>query len=106
MFVTSLLEGLDTYIMLFDSLPGERRRKLVKRAVKAAREELPSKLRDKYELLDAEEEHENIGEIGWRAAMENKEPDKIMEFLQLIEIAGELIQRMRIPQWEGARGDK
>ena len=41
-FVTSLLEGLDTYIMLFDSLPGERRRKLVKRAVKAAREELPS----------------------------------------------------------------
>tara|TARA_B100000963_G_scaffold308633_1_gene284166 strand:+ start:5726 stop:6361 length:636 start_codon:yes stop_codon:yes gene_type:complete len=105
-FVTSLLEGLDTYIMLFDSLPGERRRKLVKRAVKAAREELPSKLRDKYELLDAEEEHENIGEIGWRAAMENKEPDKIMEFLQLIEIAGELIQRMRIPQWEGARGDK
>ncbi len=105
-FVTSLLEGLDTYIMLFDSLPGERRRKLVKRAVKAAREELPSELRDKYELLDAEEEHENIGEIGWRAAMENKEPDKIMEFLQLIEIAGELIQRMRIPQWEGARGDK
>ena len=38
--------------------------------------------------------------------MEGKEPDEIMEFLQLIEIAGELIQRMRIPQWEGSRGDK
>ena len=105
-FVTALLKGLDTYIMLFDSLPGERRRKLVKRAVKAARDELPPELRNTYELLEAEEEHDRIGEIGWRAAMESKEPDKIMEFLQLIEIAGELIQRMRIPQWEGARGDK
>lgn len=105
-FVTRLLEGLDTYIILFDSLPSERRRKLIKRAVKAAREELPSDLQDSYELLDAEKEHERIEELGWRAAMEGKEPDKIMEFLQLIEIAGELIQRMRIPQWEGSRGAK
>ena len=105
-FVTRLLEGLDTYIILFDSLPSERRRKLIKRAVKAAREELPPGLQDSYELLDAEKEHERIEELGWRAAMEGKEPDKIMEFLQLIEIAGELIQRMRIPQWEGSRGAK
>ena len=105
-FVTRLLEGLDTYIILFDSLPNERRRKLIKRAVKAAREELPPGLQDSYELLDAEKEHERIEELGWRAAMEGKEPDKIMEFLQLIEIAGELIQRMRIPQWEGSRGAK
>ncbi|HCQ39792.1 MAG: hypothetical protein CMP30_12730 [Roseibacillus sp.] len=105
-FVGRLLEGLDTYIILFDSLPNERRRKLIKRAVKAAREELPPGLQDSYELLDAEKEHERIGELGWRAAMEGKEPDKIMEFLQLIEIAGELIQRMRIPQWEGSRGAK
>lgn len=105
-FVARLLEGLDTYIMLFDSLPAERRRKLVKRAVKAAREELPPDLQGSYELLDAEEEHERIGQTGWRVAMEGKEPDEIMEFLQLIEIAGELIQRMRIPQWEGSRGDK
>ena len=74
--------------------------------MRAARDELPPELRNTYELLEAEEEHDRIGEIGWRAAMESKEPDKIMEFLQLIEIAGELIQRMRIPQWEGARGDK
>jgi hypothetical protein len=74
--------------------------------VKAAREELPPDLQGSYELLDAEEEHERIGQTGWRAAMEGKEPDEIMEFLQLIEIAGELIQRMRIPQWEGSRGDK
>ena len=105
-FVTRLLEGLDTYIIPFDSLPSERRRKLIKRAVKAAREELPSDLQDSYELLDAEKEHERIEELGWRAAMEGKEPDKIMEFLQLIEIVGELIQRMRIPQWEGSRGAK
>ena len=38
--------------------------------------------------------------------MEGKDPDEIMEFLQLIEIAGELIQRMRIPQWEGQLGGK
>ena len=105
-FVTSVLESLDTYITLFDSLPSERRRKLIKRAVKAAKEELPAGLRDSYKLLDAEEEHGRIEEAGWRAAMEGKDPDEIMEFLQLIEIAGELIQRMRIPQWEGQLGGK
>ena len=104
--MTSVLEGLDTYITLFDSLPSERRRKLIKRAVKAAKEELPAGLRDSYKLLDAEEEHGRIEEAGWRAAMEGKDPDEIMEFLQLIEIAGELIQRMRIPQWEGQLGGK
>ena len=103
-FVTRLLKGLDTYIMLFDSLPSERRRKLIKRAVKAAREELPADLQESYQLLDAESEHDRIEEVGWRVAMAGKDPDEIMEFLQLIEIAGELIQRMRIPQWEGPGG--
>ena len=38
--------------------------------------------------------------------MKGKSPDQVMEYLQLIEIAGELIQRMRIPKWEGSSRDK
>ena len=38
--------------------------------------------------------------------MKGKSPDQIMEYLQLIEIAGELIQRMRIPKWEGQIRDE
>ena len=105
-FVALLLEGLDSYIVLFDALPGDRRRKLIRRSVKAAKEELPPDLLSTYELLDAEEEQEKIGEMGWRAAMKGKSPDQVMEYLQLIEIAGELIQRMRIPKWEGSSRDK
>ena len=105
-FVALLLEGLDSYIVLFDALPGDRRRKLIRRSVKAAKEELPPDLLSSYELLDAEEEQEKIGEMGWRAAMKGKSPDQVMEYLQLIEIAGELIQRMRIPKWEGSSRDK
>lgn len=105
-FVALLLEGLDSYIVLFDALPGDRRRKLIRRSVKAAKEELPPDLLSTYELLDAEEEQEKIGEMGWRVAMKGKSPDQVMEYLQLIEIAGELIQRMRIPKWEGSSRDK
>ena len=105
-FVALLLEGLDSYIVLFDALPGDRRRKLIRRSVKAAKEELPPDLLSSYELLDAEEEQEKIGEMGWRAAMKGKSRDQVMEYLQLIEIAGELIQRMRIPKWEGSSRDK
>ncbi len=105
-FVDLLLEEIEPYIVPFDALPGEHRRKLIKRAVKAAREELPPDLLGSYELLDAEVEQEKIGELGWRAATKGKSPDQIMEYLLLIEIAGELIQRMRIPKWEGSSRDK
>lgn len=106
LFVNLLLEQIDPYIVLFDALPVERRRKLIKRAVRAAREELPPELLGSYEILSAEEEQERIGETGWRRAMKGKSPDQIMEYLQLIEIAGELIQRMRIPKWEGQIRDE
>ena len=106
LFVNLLLEQIDPYIVLFDALPVERRRKLIKRAVRAAREELPPELLGSYEILSAEEEQERIGETGWRRAMKGKSPDQIMEYLQLIEIAGELIQRMRIPKWEGQTRDE
>lgn len=106
LFVDLLLEEFEPYIVPFDALPGEHRRKLIKRAVKAAREELPPELLRSYEILDAEEVQEEIGETGWRMAMKGKSPDQIMEYLQLIEIAGELIQRMRIPKWEGQSRDK
>jgi len=106
LFVNLLLEQIDPYIALFDALPVERRRKLIKRAVKVAREELPPELRGSYEILSAGEEQEKIGETGWRRAMKGKSPDQIMEYLQLIEIAGELIQRMRIPKWEGQSRDE
>ena len=106
LFVTLLLEEFEPYIAVFDALPSERRRKLIKRAVKAAKEELPPGLLSRYEILDAEEDQEGIGETGWRMAMKGKSPDQVMEYLQLIEIAGELIQRMRIPKWEGQSLDK
>lgn len=105
-FVDLLLEGLDHYIGAFDGRPSEGRRKLIKQAMKAARKELPADLQSGYEILDAEEEYDRIGEAGLRAAMEEMGPDEIMEFLPLIEIAVELIQRMRIPQWEGLRGGR
>ena len=106
LFVDLILEEFEPYIVPFDALPGEHRRKLIKRAVKAAREELPPELLRSYEILDAEEVQEEIGETGWRMAMKGKSPAQIMEYLQLIEIAGELIQRMRIPKWEGQSRDK
>lgn len=106
LFVNLLLEQIDPYIVLFDALPVERRRKLIKRAVRAAREEIPPELLGSYEILSAGEEQERIGETGWRRAMKGKSPDQIMEYLQLIEIAGELIQRLRIPKWEGQIRDE
>ena len=106
LFVNLLLKQIDPYIVLFDALPVERRRKLIKRAVRAAREELPPELLGSYEILSAGEEQERIGETGWRRAMKGKSPDQIMEYLQLIEIAGELIQRLRIPKWEGQIRDE
>ena len=106
LFVALLREEVDPYIALFDALSPDRRRKLIKRAVKTAKEELPPELLRSYEVLDAEERQEEIGEKGWRGAMEGKSPDQIMEYLQLIEIAGELMQRMRIPKWEGQSRDR
>ena len=69
-FVDLLLEGLDHYIGAFDGRPSEGRRKLIKQAMKAARKELPADLQSGYEILDAEEEYDRIGEAGLRAAME------------------------------------
>ncbi|HJM63477.1 MAG: hypothetical protein QF405_11295 [Roseibacillus sp.] len=106
LFVNLLLEQIDPYIVLFDALPVERRRKLIKRSVRVAREELPPELLGSYEILNAGEEQKRIGEAGWRRAMKGKSPDQIMEYLQLIEIAGELIQRLRIPKWEGQIRDE
>ena len=106
LFVDLLLEEFEHEIVLFDAFPSDRRRKFIKGAVKAAREELPPELLRSYEILDAEEVQEEIGETGWRMAMKGKSPDQIMEYLQLIEIAGELMQRMRIPKWEGQSRDR
>ena len=106
LFVNLLLEQIDPYIVLFDALPVEHRRKLIKRSVRVAREELPPELLGSYEILNAGEEQKRIGEAGWRRAMKGKSPDQIMEYLQLIEIAGELIQRLRIPKWEGQIRDE
>ena len=106
LFVESVVSSLETYIVIFDAMPPEARKKLSKKAVKEARDELPEELLSKYSILEDTEGRDRIGEVGWRAALEEKSPDEAMELLQLIEIAGELNQRRRMPRWEGGQGNE
>lgn len=100
LFVALLLKPLDLQITLFDALSKERREKELKRAFGAAEEELPPAQLDRLNAVLGEKIREQIGIVGWRAAMEGKGPDEIMAYLQVLDIVGELLQRKRMPHRE------
>jgi hypothetical protein len=106
LFVDLILKQLDPYLTAFDALPEERREKFLNKALKEAEVEFTPEQGARFKELYDEGTREKIAVAGWREAMKDKSPDQIMEHLKLIEIAGELLQRIRIPKWEGRDRDE
>jgi hypothetical protein len=106
LFLSLIIEQMEPLIAAFDNLTQERRERFIKRALKEMEHEFPPEHLAEYRILQNEKLQDQIIRLGWRDSMEGKRPDDILEYLQLMEIAGELLQRIRVPKWEGRDRDE
>ena len=95
---------LARWMSAFEGLPEEDKEKFIKRGVKEFEEELDEAEMKRLEKLGAEM-LAKITTEGFSGYLDGMSAEEKMELAPLMETMNELMQRLRMPKWEG-RGDQ
>ncbi|MFP6855888.1 MAG: hypothetical protein VCA73_01340 [Roseibacillus sp.] len=94
---------LELYMTAFDGLSEEKREKYLKKTQKELEYESVEGDLDPI-LTMLEKHHDALVADGVRSTVEAMSTEEVMEFSQAMQIMNELMQRVRMPNWEG-RGE-
>lgn len=96
---------LELFMTAFDSQTEERREKFLKKTVKELEYEFPeADLGRMQELMERYEEP--LVKNGIRATLDGMSTEEVMALSKSLQITNELMQRMRMPNWEGRGGEE
>ena len=101
-----LIGEMGTQIEAFDSLKEERREKFLKRFVQTAEFMLPKERSEALQELLNEEVREEISKSGIRPVLDTWDSEQRLQFVLAMEIITELMQRLRLPKYEGMVPDE
>lgn len=105
LFVTLTVEVmLERWMASFEGMEKEDQEKFLQRGLREF--EIDMKPADLAHITKlGEKMREEVGEKGFRPYLDSLTPEEKIELAPLMEIMNELMQRMRMPKWEGREKD-